>query len=151
MLELARESDLEAINRIALQVHERHVSWRPDIYCHTDCIFPMDYLLECIQEKCLFVAKLENAVVGFLLFRFWEMKGPGNVPRKVLQLDSIGVEETLQHQGIGKQMMAELRALAKAFGCTDIQLSVYPQNDEAVSFYQKCGFTIRNINMQRKV
>ena len=102
MLELAQKSDLEAINRIALQVHERHVSWRPDIYCHTDCIFPMDYLLECIQEKCLFVAKLEGTVVGFLLFRFWEMKGPGNVPRKVLQLDSIGVEETAQHQGIGR-------------------------------------------------
>ena len=48
-------------------------------------------------------------------------------------------------------MMEELRALARAFGCTDMQLSVYPQNDEAVSFYQKCGFTIRNINMQRKV
>ena len=151
MLELARESDLDAINRIALQVHERHVSWRPDIYCHTDCIFPMDYLRECIQEKCLFVAKQENAVVGFLLFRIWETNGPGNVPRKVLQLDSIGVEENAQHQGIGRRMMEELRALARAFGCTDMQLSVYPQNDEAVSFYQKCGFTIRNINMQRKV
>ena len=151
MLELARESDLESINGIALQVHERHVSWRPDIYCHTDCIFPMEYLQECIREKCLFVARLNEAVVGFLLFRIWEMKGPGNVPRKVLQLDSIGVEERIQNQGVGTQMMTELRALARAFGCTDLQLSVYPQNDEAIAFYQKCGFTIRNINMQCKV
>ena len=79
------------------------------------------------------------------------MKGPGNVPRKVLQIDSSGVEEAAQNQGIGSQMMAELRVLAKAFGCTDMQLSVYPENDRAVAFYQKCGFMIRNINMQRKV
>jgi len=47
-------------------------------------------------------------------------------------------------------MMEEVRILAKAFGCTDMQLGVYPQNDAAVSFYQKCGFMIQNINMQRK-
>lgn len=151
MLELARETDLEAVNRIALQVHELHVSWRPDIYCHTDCIFPMDYLRENIREKSLFVAKIQDTVVGFVLFRIWEMKGSGNVPRKVLQLDSIGVDDSARNQGIGKQMMAELRVLARAFGCSDIQLTVYPQNDGAVAFYQKCGFTIRNINMQMKV
>ena len=50
-----------------------------------------------------------------------------------------------------KQMMEEVRALARAFGCTDLQLGVYPQNDAAVSFYQKCGFMIRSIDMQRKV
>ena len=48
-------------------------------------------------------------------------------------------------------MMQELRALSRAFGCTDLQLTVYPQNDAAVSFYQKCGFTIKSIDMQRKV
>ena len=53
--------------------------------------------------------------------------------------------------GIGTQMMEEIRVLAKAFGCTDLQLGVYPQNDAAVSFYQKCGFAIKSIDMQRKV
>ena len=48
-------------------------------------------------------------------------------------------------------MMAELRILAKAFGCSDLQLTVYPQNDAAVNFYQKCGFLIKSIDMQRKV
>ena len=47
--------------------------------------------------------------------------------------------------------LEEVHALARAFGCTDLQLNVYPQNDAAVSFYQKCGFMIQNINMQRKI
>lgn len=151
MLELARETDWEAVNAIAVQVHDLHVSWRPDIYCSTDCPFPKDFFLENIQQKTLFVAKLGESVVGFVRFVIWETGGPGNVQRKVMNLDSIGVAQPHRGQGIGKRMMEEVWALAKAFGCTDIQLSVYPQNDEAVAFYQKCGFTIRNINMQKKV
>ena len=45
-------------------------------------------------------------------------------------------------------MMLGVRAIAKAFGCTDLQLGVYPQNNEAIAFYQKCGFRIRSIDMQ---
>ena len=151
MLELARESDFEAVNRIAVQVHDLHVSWRPDLYCHTDCLFPKEYYMEAAQEKRLFVAKINGLVVGFVLFVLWESSGSGNVKRRVMNIDSIAVEKSCRSQGIGKQMMEDVRALAKVRGCTDIQLSVYPQNDDAVAFYQRCGFTIRNINMQRRV
>ena len=33
----------------------------------------------------------------------------------------------------------------------DIQLSVYPQNENAVRFYEKCGFKVRNIRYQMYV
>ena len=151
MLELAREADFEAVNRIAAQVHNLHVSWRPDLYCHTDCLFSADYYAEAVGEKRLFVAKRDGIVVGFVLFAIWVTGGSGNVKRRILQIDSIAVEESCRGQGIGREIMEDIRALAKVRGCTDIQLSVYPQNDAAVTFYQKCGFTIRNINMQRKV
>ena len=48
-------------------------------------------------------------------------------------------------------MIADIRALAKAFRCKELRLSVYPQNDDAVVFYQKCGFTIRTIDMECKL
>lgn len=151
MLELARESDFDAFRLLDAQVHAMHVSWRPDIYCPCDGAFPREYFLECIRERRLFVAKVRGSVMGYVLFRFWKTEGTGNVPRKIMDIDSIVVDESARRQGIGTQMMTELRVLAKAFGCTDLQLSVYPQNDAAVAFYQKCGFTIRNINMQRKI
>ena len=66
-------------------------------------------------------------------------------------IDEFGVHESCRGQGIGKQMMAEVRALAKAFRCTDLQLSVYPQNDDAVGFYQKNGLMIQDIKMQMKL
>ena len=89
--------------------------------------------------------------MGYVLVKIRDYDWPGMVRRKVMLVDELCVEEMARGQGIGTEMMAEVRALAKAFGCTDLQLGVYPQNDAAVSFYQKCGFTIRSIDMQRKV
>jgi len=68
-----------------------------------------------------------------------------------MSINDFAVEETLRGHGIGTAMMEELRVLAHAFGCTDLQLTVYPQNDAAIGFYQKCGYTIKSIDMQRKV
>ena len=66
-------------------------------------------------------------------------------------IDEFCVEESLRRHGIGTQMLSEIKVLAKAFGCTDLQLSVYPQNDDAVGFYQKNGLMIQDIKMQMKL
>ena len=89
--------------------------------------------------------------MGYVSLKIRNYDWPGVVKRKVMVVDEICVEETLRNHGIGKAMMEDVRALAKAFRCTDLQLGVYPQNDEAVGFYQKCGFTIQNIGMQKKL
>ena len=86
-----------------------------------------------------------------MLLKIREYNWPGVVKRKVMLVDEIAVDDRCRNQGIGTAMMEEVRVLARAFGCTDLQLGVYPQNDAAVAFYQKCGFTIRSIDMQRKV
>lgn len=151
MLELARECDFAAFNAIADQVHDLHVGWRPDLYCHADPLFPMETYRQLIQEKNAFVAKLDGQVVGIVVLYDYEVKGPGNVTRKVMRVDNIAVAESMRNQGIGKTMMGDIRVLAKVRRCHEIVLSVYPENDGAVAFYQKCGFTIRSINMQVKL
>ncbi len=139
-----------AVNRIDKQCHVLHVGWRPDIYKMDDDLFPEEFYLECIGEKRLFVAKIHGTVVGVVLLRRYHFGGPGNVERDALMIDNFAVEESCRGQGIGTMMMQDVLALAKAFGCTDLQLSVQPQNDAALALYRKFGFTIRNINMHRK-
>ena len=151
MLELARLCDGEAVNRLALQVHALHVQWRPDIYEMVDELYSAERMQQSISARELYVAKLEGNIVGYVLLKMRNYDWPGVVNRKVMVVDEICVEESIRGHGIGKAMMEDVRALAKAFRCTDLQLGVYPQNDEAVGFYQKCGFTIRSIDMQRKV
>lgn len=151
MLELAQLSDREAVNTLSREVHAMHVSWRPDIYVMADEMYPEERFLTEIQNRNLYVARLADVTVGYVLLKIRNYDMPGHVKRRVMILDEICVEESCRNQGIGKEMMADVRALAKAFGCTDMQLGVYPQNDDAVCFYQKCGFTIQNITMQRNV
>lgn len=151
MLELAVASDRAAVNALARQVHALHVDWRPDLFCMTDELFPEERFLSLIQERQIYVAKLDGLVVGYAVLKIREVDRPSMVWRKILLLDEICVEEALRGHGIGTQMMTDIHALARAFGCTDMQLGVYPQNDAAVAFYQKCGFSIRSIDMQRKI
>ncbi len=151
MLELARTSDRTQVERLARQVHELHVQWRPDLYEMPEELFPTELFDQCIRNRELYVAKISGMVAGYALLRIRVSEGPGKIRRKILLIDQIAVDEEFQNHGLGTQMMEEVRALARAFGCSDLQLNVYPQNDAAVSFYQKCGFTIRTIEMQRKI
>ena len=151
MLELATKHDRPAVNRLARQVHEMHVSWRPDLYTMPEELFPEERYSELVKNRELYVAKLAGAVIGFAWVRIRTSEGVALITRKGMLINHVCVDEALRNHGIGTQMMEEIRVLARAFGCTDLQLGVYPQNDAAVSFYQKCGFMIRSIDMQRKV
>ena len=151
MLELAAAADREAVNAIARQIHDMHVSWRPDIYEPLEEHYTQDRFDESVRNRQLYVAKLAGEVVGFAALNQCIYDWPGVVKRRVMIVDEFGVHEFCRGHGIGTAMMEDIHALAKAFGCTDLQLRVYPQNDEAIGFYQHCGFQIQNIGMQKKV
>ena len=151
MLELAREVDFEQVNRLAHQIHESHVGWRPDIYCDTPFPYPKEKFLADISKRMVYVAKVNDYIVGFLALSKRSKAGDGLVSKEVLVLESICVDEAFRGQGIGRTMLTELRLLAKFFRCQEVILSVYPENDGAIAFYQKCGFFIRSINMDMKV
>ena len=151
MLQLARPEDRDAIESLAQQVHRMHVQWRPDIYELADVMWPEVRFDEAVSNRQLFAAKIDNIVVGYVLVKIRNYDMTGHVNRRVLLVDEICVDEARRKQGIGTEMMADVRAIARAYGCTDLQLGVYPQNNEALAFYQKCGFRIRSIDMQMKI
>ena len=151
MIELASIKDRNEVNRLARQIHQLHMDWRPDIYQMPEELFEEKQFQELIAKRELYVAKLGGSVVGYAMIAMRVHELPELVKRKVFYINQFCVDEEFRNHGIGTQMMEEVRVLARAFGCTDLQLNVYPQNDAAVSFYQKCGFMIQNINMQRKV
>lgn len=151
MLQLATSADRDAVNRLAQQVHKLHAAWRPDIFEMVPELFDESRFAELLQQRQLYVAKLSGEVLGFVLLKIRDYDWPGVVRRKVMVIDQVCVEESCRGNGIGTEIMGDVRALARAFRCTDLQLGVYPQNEEAIAFYQKCGFTIRSIDMQCKL
>lgn len=151
MLELATLADRETVNALAREVHAMHVVWQPDIYEMVGELYPQQRFCEAVKERQLYVAKMDGIIVGYVLVKIREYNWSGVVRRKVMQVDEICVEALCRGQGIGTQMMLEVRALAKVFGCTDLQLGAVPQNEGALHFYQKCGFAIRSIEMRTKL
>ncbi len=152
MLELATKADFEAVGRLKKQVHAVHVAIRPDIYRMEEELIPEDAFLADIQSRQLYVAKLGGMVAGYVRILLRERNGAGVTPCKILSVEELCVDEALRCQGIGREMITDVRALAKAFGCQQILIGgVYPENDGAVAFYQKCGFQIRNISMDMKL
>lgn len=148
ILSAAKPEDWQAVAAITRQVHELHVGWRPDIFRHTENVYPLEYFMEDIEENRICVARQENLVIGYVLFHIWQTNSEGSVPSKVLDIDDIAIDKSYRHRGIGKQIMQDLKEMAKEQDCSDIQLSVYPQNEAAIRFYEQCGFRIRNIRYQ---
>ena len=67
MLELATLKNRDDVNRLARQVHEMHVQWRPDLYTMPEELFPEELYAELLKNRELYVAKLDGAVIGFAL------------------------------------------------------------------------------------
>lgn len=151
MLEPATASDREAVNALAMQVHTLHVGWRPDIFFMPQELYPQERMEAEIQKKSLYVARQNGIVEGYALLERRDVEAPGLVKRSVLVVNELCVSEDLRGQGVGRSMMEEIHTLAKKLGCTDLQLSVQPENEAALALYRKCGFTVRSLNMQRKV
>ena len=103
MLELARESDFEAIRRLSVQIHDLHAAWRPDIYFHSDEPYARDAFLEDVKNRMVYTAKLGDTIVGYVVLSVSEKSGPGVVSKKVMRLDSICVDEDFRGHGIGAE------------------------------------------------
>lgn len=152
ILELAKETDFEAVNRLARQVNAYHAAWTPNLQI-VEHPYPMDFFLSCIRpesicENAIYVMRENDAVLGYMRIYLWETNSFVTNKRTMLSIDDIGVEESLRNHGIGKQMMVQLIDLAKReWGCTSICLYVDAPNESAYAYYEKCGFHVRNIGM----
>lgn len=152
MLELAKETDFEAVNRLARQVVAHHAAWTPDLQM-VEHPYPMDFFLGCIQpdsirENAIYVMRQDNSVVGFMRIYLWETNSSVTAKRTMLSIDDIGVDEALRHKGIGISMMGKLAEMARReWGCSSIFLYVDAPNESARAYYEKCGFLVRNIGM----
>lgn len=151
MLQLAVDADREAVNAMARQVHALHVAWRPDIFEMPEELYPLERFRSAVADRQLYVAKLDGETVGYTLLVVRFADRPGLVKRKVMLLEEICVDAQYRRQGIGRQMVEDVKALARAFGCTDIQLGVYPQNTAALALYESAGMRIRSVDLQMKV
>lgn len=144
-IEIPIIEDLFAIDKIAVQVHECHVAWRPDIFEHTNSILTKEELEDLISNQNIFVIKKDKKILGYILLSRNEGKKNGYRYRKQLNIDAMGVLEEYRNQGIGTKLLEFIKEYAKDNNFTDLRLTVNEENENARHLYEKMGFKIKNI------
>ena len=121
-IEIPKIEDLREIDKIALQVHECHVKWRPDIFIPT------------------------NLIVGYISVFYKNSSKNGYRHQKEIIIDALGVKEEYRNQGIGRKLLEFIKEYAIKHGYTNLKLTVNEENENAIHLYEKLGFKVKNIS-----
>lgn len=150
IIEIPTIEDFEEINKIARQVHEIHVGWRPDIFVSVENPVEKERLQELIENKEIYVIKEED-IIGFAIINIKEKNSHGTHFRKYLCIEVLAVDENIRGQGYGTKLLEFLKDLGRKEACTDLYLSVNEENEKAIKLYKKLGMRIKNIAYSGKL
>jgi ribosomal protein S18 acetylase RimI-like enzyme len=118
MIRRAGAADLEQVMAIWLATNCEAHPFIDALYWQNH----FDKVQRTIRQSTVFVAEREGQILGFV----------GLVDHMIAGLF---VAKKYQHMGIGKQLLATLKATAAS-----LELSVYQKNTAAIDFYESQGF-----------
>lgn len=144
-IEIPKIEDFEKVNVLAKQVHELHVNWRPDLFLSVDEVISKEYFEEMIQTRQIFVAKMQDEIVGYVTFNIKEKNNPSMRYRRQLQIEAICVDEKNRRKGIGTELLNHIKEFGKENNCTDLYLTVNKENENAIKVYEEFGFKVKSI------
>ena len=150
----ALKNDLPRINELRHQVSELHYSARPDMFIPG---FPQeisDYLQVMFNadDRQIIVAEMNNQIVAFAcLAEKTTPATPYRPARHYLEVDEIGVDESVRRQGVGRKLFEEIRCIAMKKGFKRIELNMWDFNEDALKFYEAIGFNTYRRYMEMEI
>lgn len=144
-IEIPNLTDYEKVNDLAIQVHEMHVAWRPDLFISSQTVITKDNFEIMINNKEIFVAKINDEIVGYIIFNIREKINPIIRYRKLINIEAMCVDENHRHKNIGTELLSFAKKTGEENGCTDLYLTVNEENENAIKAYEKFGFRIKNL------
>lgn len=148
-IRFAEEKDYNQVEKIMKQVQKMHTEWRPDIYKNVEILLPLDMYMDYVNNRELIIATLDSGdVVGILIYFTRNISGGPMVDRKVMFIDSMGVDEHYRGQGIGRELFAFVQNICEEQDYDGLELQVNAKNIAAKKMYEKYGFTEKSVNME---
>lgn len=148
-IRFAEEKDYNQVEKIMKQVQKMHIEWRPDIYKNVEILLPLDMYMDYVNNRELIIATLDSGdVVGILIYFTRNISGGPMVDRKVMFIDSMGVDEHYRGQGIGRELFAFVQNICEEQDYDGLELQVNAKNIAAKKMYEKYGFTEKSVNME---
>ncbi len=145
--------DIEAIDRLLMQVLTVHHEGRPDLFKGGVKKYTDDELAVILHDdsRPVFVATDDTGKVMGYVFCIFEQHLDHNILTdvKTLYIDDLCVDETRRGQHIGKALYDHVLRFAKDSGCYNVTLNVWACNESALRFYEACGLTMQKIGMEK--
>ena len=145
-------NDYEDVRILVKQIHELHLSNRPDIYNDGES-FPKEYFEKVLNDaNNLNYVYIENKKIVGALFTTLQHTNPLPIikPRTYYFIENIVVDKNHRRKGIAKKLFNYLTLKAKENNIDSIELNVWAFNTEAIKFYESMGMNIKNIRMETK-
>jgi len=144
----ARTEDAEAISSLNRSVQTLHARAYPHLFKPPapDTFTPDEVLAMMAQSgNVFFVATVEGTPAGYAYAQI--VHRPESAIRRAIDLIYVhhfSVDEAFQGRGIGRELMAAVRDLARAESISRLELDVWSFNDQARAFFERQGFSVYN-------
>ncbi|MFM2589873.1 N-acetyltransferase family protein [Vibrio sp. TBV020] len=147
----ASMNDLEQLNELMFQLHDEH---------HQQCSEHFKSAEEIEQEKSIaryiddpecivFVACVEESVVGFVSGHFCELVSTVSKPVQMGSIDELYVIPSSRGTGVAKKLCQKIEHRFEEYGVKQIFVEVWEFNQSAIQFYNQSGFE-HHIHWMRK-
>lgn len=149
----AQPGDVAGIAAVLRDELSHHIGLMPERFRMTDPVLPDGWLDSQLAQdnRRLFVAMLDEQVVGVALIRIETDDHDIAVPRQYAYINELGVLETHRGQGIGQQLMRYIETWALEMGMIEIELNVWESNTGARRFYERLGYETLSRRLIRRL
>ena len=148
----ARITDMDALNKLLMQVLMVHHYGRPDLFKPNAKKYTDEELKLIIEDDAtpIFVGVDENEeVLGYAFCKFIQHIDNNILTDiKTLYIDDLCVDEDKRGMHIGKQLYEYVLVFAKESGCYNVTLNVWSCNESAMKFYENCGLVPQKVGME---
>ncbi|MCB9561937.1 MAG: GNAT family N-acetyltransferase [Kofleriaceae bacterium] len=147
----ATVDDAAALASLCAEVQALHVAAMPHLYRRFDDLAPViadfrDRLGD--DARASWIAEVDGVAAGYVCTQV--VRQAAHVyalARAHLYVDQMGVRADLRGRGVGRALIDEVRAHARALALPRVVLDVQGFNAGAEAFYRRLGFTTRKHTM----
>lgn len=108
-----------------------------------------EYFEDMIKNEIVFVAQIEDKIVGYLAGSICEQIS--YITETFAELDNMCIDDEYRRFGIGTLLMDEFKKYCKEKNMQNIKVTASAKNSRAIQFYMKNGFEDYNVTLKFKI
>lgn len=146
-IRFATTNDIEQLLLLYKYGYNFHLKNRPDKFPKKSDKEFIKTINDFIKEENLNILVKEdnNKIVGYLAFEIIDRI------TKYIWIDELVIDETKQNKGFAKDLILEIKKLAKNMDCKRIEFGCWSFNTKAMSIYESMNFQKQKIIFEKEL